>query len=74
MHSQLCLLVRLVFAAAAFADAALAQHNKTYKSIRFDLTLLLLPMFTSSLLFDFFSPLDFRSSFAPFMMLLLKIL
>jgi len=84
MHSQLSLslclslllvlLVRLVFTAAAVADAALGQHKKTHKSIVFDLTSLLLPMYTSSLLFGFFSPLDFRSSFTPFMMLLLKIL
>jgi len=68
----LVLLVRLVF--TAVADAALGQHKKTHKSIVFDLTSLLLPMYTSSLLFGFFSPLDFRSSFTPFMMLLLKIL
>lgn len=80
MHSQLCLSLVLVFLSvssllpAAFADAALAQTKKTHKSIGFDLTSLLLPMYTSSLLFGFFSPLDFRSSFTPFMMLLLKIL
>jgi hypothetical protein len=81
MHPQLCLSLLLVFlSVSSFAACRFCRRcsrtaqKKTHKSIRFDLTSLLLPMYTSSLLFEFFSPLDFRSSFTPFMMLLLKIL
>lgn len=81
MHPQLCLSLLLVFlSVSSFAACRFCRRcsrtaqKKTHKSIRFDLTSLLLPMYTSSLLFDFFSPLDFRSSFTSFMMLLLKIL